>query len=92
MNLSKNLKTGLYFLSLLLVPFIAQFASSEVNWSSSDFLIFGIMLFGTGFLVQLFWNTNFRYKILLVLLTLLAFLFIWAELAVGLVGSPWAGS
>ncbi|HSR38830.1 MAG TPA: hypothetical protein VLL95_07940, partial [Phnomibacter sp.] len=37
---------------LLLIPFIAMQFTSEVNWSGFDFLVAGVLLLGTGLLVE----------------------------------------
>lgn len=80
--------------AILLLPLIAMQFTSEVDWSSSDFVIMGILLFGTGlaieFALRRFSSTKSR---LIVCGTILAALFlIWAELAVGVFGTPFAGS
>jgi protein-S-isoprenylcysteine O-methyltransferase Ste14 len=38
---------------LLLIPFLAMQFTSEVNWTLSDFLVAGVLLFGTGLLIEL---------------------------------------
>lgn len=79
---------------LLLIPFISMQFSAEVNWTAFDFLIAGILLLGTGFTADLIWfNTKTKTKrnVLLGLLIFCLLLF-WAELAVGVFGSPFAGS
>ncbi|MDX1317372.1 MULTISPECIES: hypothetical protein [Xanthomarina] len=79
---------------LLLIPFIAMQFSTEVNWSAFDFLIAGILLFGTGFLIELVLRKvtkkQNRWMLLLIIISLV--LLTWIELAVGLFGTPLAGS
>jgi len=80
---------------LLLIPFTAmQFTGGGVNWSSIDFLAAGILLMGTGLACELILRkvkkTSYRIAICGVILFALAL--IWIELAVGLFGTPFAGS
>lgn len=80
--------------SLLLIPLIGMQFTSEFNWSPFDFAVMGIMLFGTGLLIELVLRKIKTTKNRLILsgLVLLLFLITWAELAVGIFDSPLAGS
>ncbi|MFZ1369489.1 MAG: hypothetical protein WAR78_03855, partial [Ferruginibacter sp.] len=68
--------------------------TAEVNWSLPDFVIAGALLFGTGllceFVLRTFKKTGQRIAICAVILAVL--FIIWAELAVGIFGTPFAGS
>ncbi len=80
--------------ALLLIPLVAMQFTNEVNWTIFDFITAGILLFATGFLIELILrkvklNKN---KILYIILLVILFLIIWAELSVGLIGTPFAGS
>jgi uncharacterized membrane protein YfcA len=68
--------------------------SDQVLWSPFDFLVMAILLVGFGWLGEWGWRKvgNRTVRILLVSLLVLLFLLIWAELAVGVFGSPLAGS
>ena len=79
---------------LLLVPLIGNFASDEVNWSASDFLIAFVLLYGMGLIVHILWNRlrNHKARYWMIAGIILLFLLLWAELAVGIFGSPIAGS
>lgn len=79
---------------LLLIPFIAMQFSQNVNWSAFDFLVMGVLLLatGTGIEFTLRKVTKFQHRVILCLLIFGAFLLVWAELAVGIFGSPFAGS
>lgn len=79
---------------LLLLPLIAMQFTSEVNWTFSDFLVGGILLFGTAGIIHLILNRvrSKQNRILLSLGILLVLILIWAELAVGIFGTPFAGS
>jgi hypothetical protein len=74
---------------LLLIPLIANFP-----WSVEDFVIAGILLFGTGFLCELVLRKVNRkgYRMILCAAILFGLFLIWAELAVGIFGTPFAGS
>jgi len=78
---------------LLLIPLIAMQFTDEVNWTLGDFVVAGFLLFGTGFMLDMIFrkvNTS-KYRIVLYVLLLAVFLLIWAELAVGIFGTPFGG-
>jgi hypothetical protein len=79
---------------LLLIPLIGMQFSTEVNWSLLDFLVMGVLLLGLGFMLEFVLRKvpKKEYRIALVAITLIVFVLIWAELAVGIFGSPFAGS
>ena len=79
---------------LLLIPLIAMQFTNEVNWSFFDFIIMGVLLTMTGILIGTIFKKvkNYKYRMILIVKILLIFLFIWAELAVGIIGTPFAGS
>ena len=79
---------------LLLIPLIAMQLTNEVNWSFFDFIIMGGMLTITGLLIGIILKKvkSYKYKKVLIVTILLIFLLIWAELAVGLFGTPFAGN
>ncbi len=71
--------------ALLLVPLIAMQFSTDVNWGVADFAIMGLMLFGFASLfVLISRRVANRRRTLVGALIILAFLFLWAELAVGI--------
>ncbi|MFZ9055679.1 MAG: hypothetical protein ACO2ZL_07730 [Flavobacteriales bacterium] len=90
----KSLPIPLAALSLLLVPFVASLFTDEVQWSGLDYLIMGVMLLAVGsgiqWVLQKFQNR--RNRLIGVGLVVLLFLLVWAELAVGVFGTPFAGS
>lgn len=70
---------------LLLVPLVAMQFTDEVNWKADDFLLMGLMLFVTGSLLTLAWQrTATRLRVLALITIAALFLYVWAELAVGL--------
>lgn len=79
---------------LLLIPLIAMQFTNEVDWNIFDFIIMGILLLGTGLLCELVLRKvkSMTHRIILCGLVLFAFFLIWAELAVGIFGTPFAGS
>lgn len=73
----------------LLTPLIAMQFTSEVNWTLFDFLVFGAMLlFVCGAYELLSRLTGSRaYRLGLGIALLGAFFLVWANLAVGIIGS-----
>ena len=83
-----------YPIFLLLIPLLGNFFSDEVNWSLFDFLVMGIILLTFGILINLIIDKLKKrsFKVLFIIVTLLVFALIYLELAVGIFGSPFAGS
>jgi Kef-type K+ transport system membrane component KefB len=79
---------------LLLIPFIAMQFTNEVNWKSSDFAVMGILLIGTGLLCEIIMRKVKRIKnrIIICGAVLFVLFLIWVELAIGVFGTPFAGS
>jgi peptidoglycan/LPS O-acetylase OafA/YrhL len=79
---------------LLLIPLVAMQFTNEVSWSIFDFAVAAFLLLGTGLLCDLVWRkvktTRMRIGICVAILVLL--LLVWGELAVGIFGTPFAGS
>jgi hypothetical protein len=79
---------------LLLIPFVAMQFTSEVNWTVPDFVVAASLLFGAGFLIEFVirkvQQSNHRVAIALGVLVFL--ILFWMELAVGIFGTPLAGS
>ena len=74
---------------LLLIPLIARFP-----WSPIDFVTAGVLLLGTGLMCELVLRKvkKFEYRIAICVALLAALVLIWIELAVGIFGTPFAGS
>ena len=79
---------------LLLIPLIAMQFTREVNWTLSDFLIMGFLLLITGLSLELVLRKvkSTMNRIILLAGALGFFFLVWAELAVGIFGTPFAGS
>jgi hypothetical protein len=79
--------------TILLIPLIAMQFSNGVDWKILDFVIMGILLLGTGLLCELVLRKvkSTKGRIILCGAVLFSFLLIWAELAVGIFGTPFAG-
>jgi len=79
---------------LLCIPLLGNIFSQEFDWSPGDFVIGAVLLFGTAFIIDLIQRIvkNKTYKILLGGAVLILLLLVWAELAVGVFGTPFAGN
>ncbi|WPY99319.1 hypothetical protein [Christiangramia sp. OXR-203] len=92
---TKDLSVILFIVAtILLIPLLAMQFTNEVNWSGSDFLVMGSLLFVSGLALQF---VRYRLKtrksrIIASSAILLVLFIIWAELAVGILGTPFAGS
>ena len=79
---------------LLLIPLIAMQITDEINWNLFDFVIAGVLLLATGltcdFVIRKV-NKN-KFRILIFVVIFLMFLLIWAELAIGIFGTPFSGN
>jgi hypothetical protein len=74
---------------LLAIPFIAMRFTSEVHWTAGDFIFAGLLfaVVGGGFELAVRKSRNFHYRLGAALALLGTLLTIWANLAVGIVGS-----
>ena len=93
MNLTLT-KRVLSPLSLLFIPFFGNIFSNQVNWSLFDFIIMGLLLGMLGIIIHFILEKvrDKTFRIVPIIFVLIIFLMIWAELAVGIFGSPIAGS
>ncbi|WP_417703712.1 hypothetical protein [Rheinheimera aquimaris] len=77
---------ALLSVALLLIPFSAMQLTTEVNWSGADFLLLGALLFiSSSCFVLLARKVSPSSRPWVALSVLLAFLYCWAELAVGVI-------
>ncbi len=92
-----NKRLGFIIISivaLLSIPLIAMQFTTQVNWSPLDFVVMGLLLLTVGLVIELVLRIvrKKEHRILLIITSLFAFLLVWAELAVGIFGTPFAGS
>jgi len=73
---------------ILLLPLVAMGISDEVNWGPGDFLIFGAMLIGACGVCELAARKtgNAAYQAAVGVAAAAAFVLIWMNLAVGIIG------
>lgn len=74
---------------LLMLPAIAMRFTPEVIWTGSDFAVMGVMLFGAAGLFDLAAGStrSLCYRAGAALAILAGFMLVWANLAVGMIGS-----
>ena len=84
---------------ILLIPLILTIHDGGTknmgwNWTLSDFIIMGTLLFCAGLTLDFAVKKLTRpvYRILSIITIIVSFLLIWIELAVGIFGTPLSGS
>ncbi len=79
---------------LIITAFFGNLFLEGWSWSPFDFLIAGILLFGTTFFINLVIRSQKarRSKFMICFVILLVLAMVWIELAVGIFGTPFAGS
>ena len=97
MMITQQQRTALLFtipLVLLAIPLVAMQFTNEIQWKLSDFVLMGILLFGTAFLCEMVLRKVKTTKNRLIICAgiLLGLVLLWMEMAVGIFGSPIAGS
>ena len=87
-------KRMFYPLSLLLIPLIGMSITNEINWSPFDFIIMGSLLFLLSIGINFMSNrtNNVKNRLLYIGILVLIFMLIWAELAVGILETPFTSS
>ena len=94
--LQNKRRVGIFGVALLilLLALIAMQFTNEVNWSLFDFIIAGVLSFGMGILLDLILSkvNKIGYRIALVIALFILLILIWAELAVGIFGTPFSGN
>ncbi len=75
--------------TILLAPLIAMQFTDEVNWGLLDFVVGGILIFGTGLTYVLISriSASTAYRIAVGIVVVACLLLIWMNLAVGIIGS-----
>lgn len=79
---------------LLLLPLLAMQFTDDVTWTLLDFVAAGVLLLTTGLACEFVLRRvkKIEHRIIIVLAFLTVLLLIWLELAVGIFGTPLAGS
>jgi len=74
---------------ILLLPFLAMRITDKVNWDLADFAVAGALLVGTGLIYELAARkvNNIVYRAAVCLALAAAFLLLWVNGAVGIIGS-----
>ena len=71
--------------ALLLIPLGAMQLTTSVDWGVTDFVAMGVLLFVSGSLFVLAARkVSPMYRLVVGVLVVAAFLYVWAELAVGI--------
>jgi hypothetical protein len=80
-------------LLVLLLPLIGVILF-DLDWNIFDFLIMGLLILFYSIAINLILNhlNSSKLRLILVLMLVILFLLIWAELAVGVFGTPFAGT
>ena len=80
-------------LLVLLIPLVGVIFY-DLDWSEFDFLVMASLILSLSIFINLiiYYLNSSRLKLLLVFILVILFLLIWAELAVGIFGTPFAGS
>lgn len=68
--------------------------TDEVNWGVFDFIVAGVLLFGTGLIFELILRKvkTKKSQIATIVILFILLILIWVELAVGIFGTPFGGS
>lgn len=74
---------------ILLLPLLAMQITNEMNWTLFDFAVAGALIFGTGLTYQLVARKagSFAYRFAVGVALAAAFLLVWLNLGVGVIGS-----
>lgn len=83
------LRIALVTVLILLIPLVGMQFSDEVDWSLFDFAFAGVLIFGTGLAYELVAKrmSGHEYRAAFGLALATAFMLIWSNLAVGIIGS-----
>lgn len=75
--------------ALLLLPLVAMQFTAEVNWTSFDFLFAAVLIGGVGLAFELAvrMTRSFAYRAGIAAALAAAFVIVWANAAVGMIGS-----
>ena len=85
-TITKRLSVWAIIIALiLLLPFVAMQFTDEVVWTRSDFVIAGVLLFGSALVYELATRkmSNAKNRVAVGIVVAAVLLWLWAELAVG---------
>ena len=72
--------------AILSIPLASMQFTDEVNWGLADFVVMGLLVFSASYLLVIVSGlTHQRHKVVIAAVVIAAFIYIWAELAVGVV-------
>lgn len=82
------LRVGLLTVGILPIPLVAMQFSEDWDWAPFDFVFMGALLFGTGMGIELVARMAgpVAYRAAAVIAFAVAFLLVWSNAAVGLIG------
>jgi hypothetical protein len=86
---NKNIiRIALVTACILLLPLIAMQFTEKVNWDLFDFVFMGVLLFGTGLAYELVARKNGKtpYRAAVGVALAAAFILVWVNAAVGIIG------
>jgi DNA-binding PadR family transcriptional regulator len=89
-NITRRLMVWAVVVALVLfIPLVAMQFTSEVNWTLSDFVFAGVLLFGTGLTYELVARKagGIAYRAAVGVALGAAFLLVWINAAVGIIGN-----
>ncbi|WP_298148089.1 hypothetical protein [Flavobacterium sp.] len=80
--------------AFLCLPLILMQFTDEIYWTSADFLAMAGILLGFWLFLEILYRFVHKkaQRILVGFIVLIVFILIWAELAVGIFNSPFAGN
>jgi hypothetical protein len=75
--------------AILMIPFVGMRISNDWNWALFDFIVMGALIFGTGLAYVLITRKGgpMAYRFAVGMALAAAFLLVWLNLAVGIIGS-----
>jgi len=78
---------------ILLVPLVAMQFTREIHWTAADFAVAAVLLLAAGLSFEfLSRRSTPRGRVFVGITVGVVLAVVWLELAVGIFGSPWAGS
>ena len=86
MTIRKVVRVFLVAAAILAIPLIMMQVSDEWDWDLADFIIIGALMVGAGVIYELIASRlkTSGSKLALLVLAVIAVIYVWAELAVGI--------